>query len=297
MRSLGNAETTSNHQVFLTSALSVAATLLAVQLILHFQGFQGRVSEQSKAAAKGALDFSPFRTQCHSHEVTNPLPPSASCLFGKKGLKSTLAVWGDSHGVELAYALAETDRFRVRQLTSSSCPPLLGSATSSQIRCTTRNASVLKYLSNHPEIQVVVLAQHYSGYENLDRQDQMARLDRTVGALRKMGRTVVLVGPLPFPRLNVPSSIARSVMFGWNNDRIALPRSAYNREVSPIITDLRRIGTAHDAEFVDLTSVMCSKSQCPFVTGGRPLYFDDNHLSLSGARIVAGQILSYTEHR
>lgn len=297
LRSLGNAVTTSNHQVFLASALSVAAILLAVQLIVHFQGFPGRVSEQSKAAAKGALDFSPFRTQCHSHEVTNPLLPSASCLFGKKGLKSTVAVWGDSHGVELAYALAETDRFRVRQLTSSSCPPLLGSATSSQIRCAARNASVLKYLLNNPEIQTVVLAQHYFGYEKLDRQDQMARLDRTVGALRKMGRTVVLVGPLPFPRLNVPSSIARSVMFGWNDDRIALSRSAYSREVSPIITDLRRIGTAHDAEFVDLTPVMCNNSQCPLVTGGRPLYFDDNHLSLTGAHIVAAHILSSTEFR
>lgn len=297
LRSLGNAETTSNHQVFLTSALSVAAVLLAVHLVLQFQGFPGRVSEQTKLAATGALDFSPLRTQCHSHEVTNPVPPEASCLLGKGGLTSTVAVWGDSHGVELAFALAETDRFQVRQLTSSSCPPLLSFAMASQIGCTSRNISVLKFLLNHPEIHTVVLAQHFLGYEEISHQDWIMGLDRTVSALREMDRTVIIMGPVPFPRRNVPSSLARSVMFGGNETAVAVPRSTYYLEVSPIISELSRLAKAHGAKFVDVTSIMCNKSQCSFATDGRPLYFDDNHLSLSGARIVAGHMLSYTAHR
>jgi peptidoglycan/LPS O-acetylase OafA/YrhL len=297
LRSLGNAETTSDRQVFLASAISVAAVFATAQLVVQFQGAPGRINEQSMAAAKGAADFSPFRSQCHSNELTNPVQPAASCLLGKDRLPATVAVWGDSHGVELAYALAGFDRFRVRQLTSSSCPPLLDIKVPSQSSCAERNSKVLAYLSNHPEIRTVVLAQHFFGYDDIGQDVWMAGLDRTVVGLKKLGRTVILVGPLPNPRQNVPSSIARSIMFGRNDYTIATPRSTFHRETSSIIAALRRIDEVHDADFVDVEPVMCKETECPFAIGRQPLFFDDNHLSVSGARIVAMRILPSVERR
>lgn len=297
MRRLGNARETSNRQVFLVSALSISTMLLAAQLVLQFRGFPDRVTEQVNKAAHGSFDFSPLRARCHSHETSTPVPPSRSCLLGNKDLNSTLAVWGDSHGVELSYALAETGEFKIRQLTSSSCPPLINSKLVLQNGCASRNGDVVNYLEAHPEIQSVVLVQHYFGYEEIGLSDWLDGLEQTVITLRKMGRTVILLGPLPYPRRNIPSDMARTIMFDRNIANLAQSRSQYDLETSPIIVRLKHISAENQAQFIDLTSTMCSQSHCPFVTDNIPLYFDDNHLSLSGARLVAAQIVSSTGQR
>lgn len=297
VRRLGNAEEISDRQVFLISTISVAMVVLATHLIIQFQGVPSRLNEQSKAAARGATDFSPVRTRCHSDEVTKPVPPEESCLLGNSELSSIVAVWGDSHGVELAYELATLDRVRVRQLTSSSCPPLLDLTWPDQSRCTARNAHVLQYLSKHSNIRTVVLVQHFSGYANIDQNVKMAALERTVMALRKIERTVVILGPLPFPRINVPSSMARSAMYGWTGKTIALQTTAYRQTASPIIDGLHRIGNRHDAQVIILGSVLCNKTLCPFAKGGSSIYFDDHHLSLKGANLVAMHILPLINSR
>lgn len=292
LRVLGNAKNIKNRQLFLVCAASVLVLLLIVQLIVQSKGYPNRVSDQVNTAAEAALDFSPLRSRCHSHETTNPVSPSQSCLLGKKNLHSTLAVWGDSHGVELAYALAEPNRFPVRQLTSSSCPPLLNLALPSQRLCAERNQKVIQYLAAHQEIQTVVLVQHFFGYYDISYSDWEMGINTTAAALRQLGRTVIVVGPIPYPDRNVPSDLARSEMFGWNNTELSLSRSEYYLKASPILAKLRHLSNVHDIRFVDLTPIMCNENICPFVVDGRPLYFDDNHLSLAGARLVATYILS-----
>lgn len=238
----------------------------------------------------GASDVSPERGRCHSREG-RPIAFADRCLLGAQGTQERLAVWGDSHGVELAYAIAESlPAGRVAQLTGSTCPPSLGNQAFAARGCEALNEETLKGLLAAPQIKhVILIARHEHYVRDASASESYAQgLKRAVDALMSSGKQVWLIEPVPTYGYPVPAGLALSGRLG--KPMPMQSREEYRQKQSKSLAVVQDVAAKTGASVLRVEPVLCPRDLC-LLQGedGLPLYFDDNHLSGSGARYLARQ--------
>jgi peptidoglycan/LPS O-acetylase OafA/YrhL len=273
--------------------LSIAATTVVIVSVASWiavnKGFPSRQSKLVSTSLSASNDFSPERKRCHSQETTKPIVAEAACVFGP-ATTATMAVWSDSHGVELAYALGGQISVRGRslvQLSSSGCPPLTGYNSPTVPKCRHRNDAVLAYLRRTPQIKHVVLTFSNAYFRN----SIPTELDPTIQALRRMGKVVIFVAPIPKPPFNVPHAKARNAYFNFSQRLDSFPRSNHKELSGAILDHVNKIPSAADFAVVDPADTFCDNDKCYASQDGHLLYFDDNHPSISGAKLIAKQVI------
>jgi peptidoglycan/LPS O-acetylase OafA/YrhL len=231
---------------------------------------------------------SPRRDECHDPlSGAKMIPP---CRLGAP-VAPRIAVWGDSHGVELAYAfglLAQQRNQSLWQLTASACPPLAGVAFPGRERCRAHNDAVLEMLRRTRSIETVVLAAYWASGQNRKTPGLAAGLGRTVDQLRAAGKHVVVIGPVPPSRFDVPRRLAHLAQRG----KLARARGIAVSELDRRTRYLSQAFAAIQARHVPVyfpAAALCSQGRCRIVDGTTPLYFDRHHLSVPGARLVAAR--------
>lgn len=231
----------------------------------------------------GRNDISPERDRCHDSFVRKAVP----CVLGAAVVPQTM-LWGDSHGVELAYALSERlerSGASLVQRTSSSCPPVLG-YRATDVHCQAANDAAWAAIARDPSIHTVYLAAFWAN-EDFDSPAFVTLLGKTVEALQRLGRRVVIVGPVPPQPFDVPRHLAHLARNGSLEQARGIERSrveARTGHLRALFARLRDRGVT----VIDPIAKLCDVRWCRIESAGRPLYFDSHHLSLTGARIVAG---------
>ncbi|MEZ5730359.1 MAG: acyltransferase family protein [Burkholderiaceae bacterium] len=189
--------------------------------------------------------------------------PALEC---RRGAKPARLLWGDSFAMMLAPAFAADPVRGLVQATMSECGPLLDIApvfgqrapAAWAARCMAFNDSVLEYLARTPSIDTVVLASPFaeavdgnasyrsSAIRVRDRgtiTEVMARgqaghdaLARTVGAIRALGRRVVIVAPPPSTPLDAGRCLRRRdaglITFGDTLGDCRLDESTYRHRMA-----------------------------------------------------------------
>jgi peptidoglycan/LPS O-acetylase OafA/YrhL len=268
-----------------------ATTFLIVCMttwIIDNKGFVQTQAANVTASLAAADAISPERARCHSHEMVKAIPVGAACIIGSK-VSATIAVWGDSHGVELAKALgdeAANQQRSVMQLTSSSCPPVLNFEAANNPGCRTKNDQVFNFLKHNSRIKYVVLAMSNSYKTDLNEFE----LEETIAALRRIKKKVILVAPFPRPPVNVPHARARTYYYHREQSIGSIPLSTHRRATKDFRTKVAMIPKGADFVIVDPATDFCKKDKCNFSDGHNLLYFDDNHPSIYGASLVARRI-------
>jgi len=279
-------------------ASAAAAMSLATVVALggHFtNGWANRFPPAVRQMADASQDFSPLRQKCHSTETYN-VPPEKSCVYGAH-VAPTFAIWGDSHAVELAYALGELaarHNLALVQLSSSACPPTIGYTPSNRLGCNDRNKAVMKYLQADSRIKTVFLVSNYAAPEEAAESELGAGLDRSVQELEQSGKAVVLIYPTPDPTTVIPNALARYLLSGRDPAELTIKRDEYQRDVGPALTILDDVPAGSGMlQRVKPVSLLCNDTDCKTYAAGRPLYFDDLHLSMAGARYIAPLFAKY----
>lgn len=274
-------------------AASIGLALVgAVINVTH--GLPGRMSSEAETLAGMSNDYSPVRARCHKGGSAADLFSETCALAGDRS--ADIIVLGDSHGVELSFALNEAAMVHhssVRQVTASSCPPFIGFISRERPECAKYVAGILAALSSVPPSRVFVVAHYFNWLGDVGSDSLWPKVEATVQFLRAQGHSVVLVGATPpHPAgIPVPDALARWVQFGGiaSAYRFALDR----HKSSEIDADLARIAHAYGASYVALSPLLCpDESGCRGYKDGKVLYFDDNHLSLAGARTVTHELLA-----
>jgi hypothetical protein len=144
-----------------------------------------------------------------------------------------------------------------------------------------------------PPSTVVVTAYYFNWALGSNGGTFWKGLESTVQSLRKAGHSVVLLGAVPpHPdHIGVPSALARWVFYGGAAEeyRFSLDR----RAASDINLHLERIAKESRAAYVSLVPYFCpNDSGCQGYKDGTVMYFDDNHMSVSGAKRVSVDILA-----
>ncbi|HRQ06324.1 MAG TPA: SGNH hydrolase domain-containing protein, partial [Nitrosomonas halophila] len=106
-------------------------------------------------------------------------------------------------------------------------------------------------------------------------------LEATVAAILATGRRVLLIGGVPEIGWHVPDALARHRRFGS-----AMPQPP---EIDAVLQRnqrahrvMRRLARLEGVSYILPAPWLCNPA-CPVEAGGRPLYYDDEHLTKNGA--------------
>ncbi len=278
---------------FVSAGVVLCVFALVGMTLVRTGGLPSRLDAAVLEVSAARHDFSQLRRRCHA-DGSARARFADSCVLGASSQPRTI-VFSDSHGVELSKALGELAYARnesVRQLTASACPPFASFVVERRPECPQYVAQITETLVNGPP-STIILAAHFFGWlQEGDSQDAWKGLATTARALRKAGHTVIILGPVP-PHpggLAVPSALAQWMRFRGKPDDY---RFALDQRASDLIEDqLRRIATATGSTYVSVVGRLCPDMRgCLAYRQGSVMYFDDNHLSLAGARELVVELL------
>lgn len=310
----------------LASAATGTFAALAVA-ILTLQGIPQRFNNAVLTAAAGAEDRNLRRRSCFGQSPSQGLcrfgadrGPDAPVDF---------ILWGDSHADALMPGVdfAARERGLVGLFVGhTACPPVLGmvrtnprsgSPTSSGRRCTNFNRTVLTFLEQNDVGSTVILAARWAlsveGSRSLAEDPRNvvvlategmpapmpsvagsgnypivnAALTHTIEQLRRSGRDVVLLGGVPEIDWHVPNTLLRNLV--WNDPITPVSKAAVEKRNAGAKRILTEASKTEGVSYFEIIPRLC-QDYCQVELGGRPLYFDDDHLSTFGSRKIVGEL-------
>jgi peptidoglycan/LPS O-acetylase OafA/YrhL len=278
-------------RIRLRDAAGAAALVGALcAAIILLDGAPGRFGPRSRAFFAASSDYNPSRERCLGGEGAT-IPYDRSCVLGAPGAAPSIAVWSDSHGSELAYALGERLMERGRallQVTSASCPPVIGYTTRGLSDCIDHNDEALRRLSADPRIEIVLVLVNHIHYAQAPRAAFERGFEAALQKLRAAGKKVVVFEPIPTFAFDPPETLGALVAHGKNPLELALPIADYRREHAPFLELVARTAAHTGATVFPTSAILCTQTACPtYDEAEGVLYFNGAHLSMSGARRLA----------
>ena len=269
--------------------------------------------DQSTLTVASTAQQSPYRKLCHT-DSQNYLKPADACTYHKG--PATWAVFGDSHVVEIAAALADylaVTEQAIKHLSFSGCPPAIEFDVNNP-GCNEWTKESIKYLETSKNIgSVIIIYRHsfhlygdqLSAYPNLPnlapsfltdispnlaRQQYWENLKNIVEKLTASGKKVYLLDPIP----ELPSHIDRFIFERKHEDNheniYGTPLDFYKKRTKETLQNLSVLAQMPNVSRLIVQNAICEQEQCQAIIGGKALYFDDNHLSLYGAQIVVSHL-------
>jgi peptidoglycan/LPS O-acetylase OafA/YrhL len=307
----------SRQQLFLCSAISLASCL-AVGLWFHLS--DGLSERFNTSLDYKSIKISPLRYECHSSHQ-HVLNLNTACKFG--GSKPNIAVLGDSHGVELSYVLGSELKplnQGLLQLTFSSCPPVL--LETSAKGCKLWLEAIIAELEKHPTIHTVILVYRHALYLNGDQLSNLAQgkingdpyaialpdetasdteirqrywqsFDMLVSRLKQHNKNVILVYPIPELKKDISKYVMPTTIFDAAIPEKQLVESFkfYQQRTFNILPQLDEVVKKYQLKSVIPAKVLCNQVHCKLTDGKHIFYFDDDHLSIAGANVLAKELM------
>jgi peptidoglycan/LPS O-acetylase OafA/YrhL len=285
-------------RIIFSGAAAASALLMSLGLAGdRADGFPRiRMNDDQQRVLATAL-ASPERARCHVEGPAYP-PPGRACEYFFSAPR--WVVFGDSHAVELAYGLAEAlrpSRQGVKHLTFAGCVPMYGRVDENN-PCSRWTQEAVDYITGNDTITSVVVSYRILLYlfgepgkpNGIDEAERENDWHSYVGILQRFadsGKRVFLVLQAPELTKRVEELVFRQptrpdridgVSRQWWEARSRFVRSRI-QEIAPEVT------------VVDPARLFCDREACAAVRDGVALYYDDDHMSIHGAGLVAAEIL------
>lgn len=300
-----------------------ALTLVfAASLAWNQSGWMWRLPAQMQSVVKASIK--PPAAECERRKFDGAT--KAMCVFGDKRETIDFAVMGDSHAAGLSAGM--TMRMKMMGLTGISqsvagMVPFLNTEMWSEQggERGDLNEKFSDVFAAKPEY--IILHGRYAlywltdGAENehqklkryltptgfdadktieVSQKQFKAGLKDTLAAIKAQGITPVVIGPIPNPGVDIIQCLSRPLIRTQEASMAAcrgLSQAESRARNTEVIAILKRESEQSGALFYDPTNLFCSKGApiCKRVSKDHLLYRDDDHLSLYGARILAGKVL------
>ncbi len=289
-----------SRKTLIAAAVGTGTVLLSFCFIGYAgNGFNDiRLSPGQKEIMK-TVAISPRRDHCHQRE---PEKPEEACAYFSA--QPTWAVVGNSHAVELANQLAENLRDTgdgIKHLTITACSPTYGRGESAKTSCGRWTEDVMDYLLGEERLATIVVSYRTNSLAPADESDRETAVTEAARAeaadsyfamvhrLADAGKKVVLVLQAP----DLERHIEYYVGTVGGDDRAdfvaGIDRKDWDRRIAPIRQRLSEL--PRNVVVVDPAELFCNPSSCAAIKDGKALYYDDDHMSLAGADLVAKEIL------
>ena len=255
----------------------------------------------------------------------------ARCIKGSKNTRPNFALVGDSHASALAHELSTSflkSNLSYIQYTKNGCPfaPFIHKKKTEN--CDKYQAEYLKDFDSSG-IDTFIIASRWAYYiddndfDNTEGGIELrgfgndytantipinapielrkksilkAYLDAVVSLLDK-GKTVILIYPIPEQGWDIPAKKAKQIMFNESSN-LSIKSEVISKRNSEIISIFNEIGARKNLFRVYPIGILCDtyvQGRCVSELNGESLYYDDDHLSNEGAKLVVKEVMKFVK--
>lgn len=287
----------------------VGATAVAAKLFAS----DARRAPAIEMAAAERNNKDPRRKECEGSPAGVP-----GCVYGEGPVAAI--VRGDSHVFAVATALEQAalkNSESVMLLSMSACPVMDGIKfvdvrNRAADACETFNKLADTETSKFPDTPLVLVSRasfYVKGPNEPDRQDEAkyapvyfrkkyrfidesgfsdeyASVLTTTACRLAKNRVVYLLRPIPEFGVDVPKTVLRSLMFSGQSGDVKMPIREY-MERNKIVWSAQDLAAQQcGVKILSPLKYLCDEKYCYGSKNGHPLYYDDNHLSEYGNKLL-----------
>jgi SGNH domain (fused to AT3 domains) len=276
----------------------VACIAAVFVLVRATDGLPTRFPAEVQALAGFANDKSPPLSECQF--TGRPLALDApACRIGDPAAPITWLVYGDSHAWA-AHGAMDTWLRRGGKagvlLYRNSCPPNLGlHVLGDRGNCVGFNDNMVDLLAREKGVSNVFLVSTWlqpverrlspEQGVHLDREQSITAFNRAFDELllrlSAAGKTIYVWEPVPGAKRPVPLALARASFEGTSAD-LEITRSFHTQQYAFFFEALERNRSRIHGRFSP-AAALCGPVSCAVAIDGRPVYFDNSHISRSSA--------------
>ncbi|MCC7251593.1 acyltransferase family protein [Hyphomicrobium sp.] len=289
-----------------TAAAGTAFAVLAAVGILG-RGLPQRLDVRAYEVYRAASQGNPLRRSCDGHDLAFRHTPH--CTFGAplaERASYDIAVFGDSnadHFVPMIAELAGKAGLSGRQVTQSTCPPLIGVGyhrpTSQEETCARYQETIVEFLDQNPGLKIAILSWSWTDETPVANRvaDLSAARDArtfgeftaaTVAIFRKRGIKVLIIGQVPHFQTFSLRCLAQAARKDTEEVDCTVPREEVDRDIGPYQAAIEDIDRADDGvSFLDMRALLCSDVLCSAFKDDVLLYRDRGHLNALGSAYLA----------
>lgn len=295
--------------------------LVATALSFAFSdGLPERFAPHARPYIAATRDFNQNWSRCHTPS-DGPWQGLEICPIGPDGPPEIL-VWGDSHarafkeGLDLAAHESQTPGLLIWR---GGCPPLLGiwknemvSTPTEEADCAISGSRVETGLAGTRSIERVLLIGRWAYYAEgigvgvddhnwirlSERQNEdgdnavlfRQAMDQTVDRLGEISGDVFVLRQVPEAFAFTSQNVARELAYGrisLDDARKDITQTARQDIDARLAVANAAIDVAVPADrIIDLTDYFCTGDFCSALIDDLPVYFDNNHVTNTGAKMV-----------
>lgn len=245
---------------------------------------------------------------------------SPGCIYGGDGQSVSAIVIGDSHADAVISAvqdaIPETETGGVLFLGYTSCPTIRNVKNkefinNQKFQCGAFIDQQIERLNNEfkdvpifviNRLSVYVWNQHnpdhaksigpiaYFDTPQIEAGAAYLKLfqDRYVDSICALSknRPVYIVQPIPEMPKNPPQYIARQLIMHGTAEDVVLPRAQYHQRQEYAINVMKKAAKECGARLLDPAAFLCDAQHCMGSDHMMPLYYDDDHLSEQGNKLL-----------
>jgi peptidoglycan/LPS O-acetylase OafA/YrhL len=216
------------------------------------------------------------------------------CRIGETKTRTSFLLMGDSHAAALAEGISQ-DAELVKKggilYATDACAPLLDFPTGAvayRRKCEIAQREIPALVAQKKPDAVILHAawfEYYRGHADTFK----TALENTLDWFAARKIRVYLVDDTPGATGNVPIGLAKQIAFQLPFDLISTDR--YSAEHLAVGQLMKQEAAARGFEYLNVTADLCGKGgYCAVAQDGRPLYWDNSHLSGFGSRLIGSDL-------
>jgi hypothetical protein len=136
----------------------------------------------------------------------------------------------------------------------------------------------------------IIIAANYNVWSKEKPEQYWQGLRNSLAALSGAGHRLILLGQIPHLPNHMPAPATVARWSSQGNDPADFKFSPDER-FPDLDANLRILASEVSATYVPVAPALCKDGRCSAYLEGAVLYFDDNHLSVRGADLLAKKLL------
>jgi len=289
------------HMVIISSILGL--------LIFKNDGYTNHYSNNVVIASSEALNKNPRRDECHVGKGKVP-----ECIYGNNNLGAI--VIGDSHAQSIVRSIEKSlPNNSVMDWTLSGCRTIEGiynirNKGIPEYSCGNFISHALMEVKKHPQIPIIIdnrynellfgpnepefveqtknVEEKISGSKDFKFRDSEyfnAMNNAFIKTVCKFSEhnPVFILEQTPEVKLDVPNTMSKEFLQGNNDFRVKISIKEYSERNKVFNNLISKLETKCNVTKIPVKASLCEKDFCYGDINGRPIYFDDDHLSEFGA--------------